>query len=60
MEINIPINNITEELKEAVNIYNKCKNSIGKIYKLYNLSLWNITYIFGSIRIFLENKSNES
>ena len=34
MEINIPINNTTEELKEAVNIYNKFINSIGKIYKL--------------------------
>ena len=30
MELNIPIDNTSEELKEAANIYNKCLNSIGK------------------------------
>ena len=47
MELNIPIDNASEELKEAVNIYNKCLNSNGKDLQTvkspslkYNIYLW--------------------
>ena len=47
MELNIPIDNTSEELKEAANIYNKCLNSIGKDLQTikspslkYNIYLW--------------------
>ena len=53
MELNIPIDNTSEELKEAANIYNKCLNSIGKDLQTikspslkYNIYLWRLFEAF--------------
>ena len=45
MELNIPIDNTSEELKESVNIYNNSLNSNGK--DLQALKSPSLKYIFG-------------
>jgi len=53
MELNIPIDNTSEELKEAVNIYNNCLNSNGNDLQAlkspslkYNIYLWRLFEAF--------------